>query len=141
MGAAPPVAGRLLPVWASTASGHDAYAAASLLVGSGPGLTPSGDDVLAGFLVGAAAFGLDVAALREAVADLAPGRTTALSAALLWHAVRGECIDEVAAGTAGLTRQGRAGPQHVGMFASSPEGPPMTTLASPGGSRLPAVGH
>ncbi len=140
-GADPAVDGRLLADLASAASGRDAYAAASLLVGNGPGLTPSGDDVLAGFLVGAAAFGLDVAALREAVADLAPGRTTALSAALLWHAVRGECIDEVAAVTAVLTRQGRPGPEQVGMFASSPEVPPMTTLASRAVSRLLSVGH
>ena len=31
-------------------------AAATGLLGRGPGLTPSGDDVLTGFLVGAAAF-------------------------------------------------------------------------------------
>lgn len=84
------------------------------LLGSGPGLTPSGDDVLAGFLVGAAAFGVDAAAMRHAVAEQAPVRTTALSAGLLWHAARGECIDELAAVAAALTSQppsgyGRAG--------------------------------
>ena len=73
------------------------------LLGRGPGLTPSGDDVLAGFLVGAAAFGLGVAPLRDAIAALAPTRTTVLSAALLWHAARGECIDELAAVAAALT--------------------------------------
>ena len=80
---------------------------ASRLLGSGPGLTPSGDDVLAGFLAGAAAFGLDAASLRQAIGALAPVRTTALSAALLWHAARGECIDELAALASALT--GRAG--------------------------------
>jgi hypothetical protein len=140
-GADPAVDGRLLADLASAASGHDAYSAASLLVGNGPGLTPSGDDVLAGFLAGAAAFGLDVAALREAVADLAPVRTTALSAALLWHAVRGECIDEVAAVTEVLTGQGRPGPEQMGIFATSPEVPPMTTLTSRAVSRLLSVGH
>jgi hypothetical protein len=81
---------------------NPAWAVARLL-GRGPGLTPAGDDVLAGFLVGARAFGLDVRRLRAATAALAPARTAALSAALLWHAGRGECIDEVAAVVAALT--------------------------------------
>lgn len=71
-------------------------AAVAGLFGRGPGLTPAGDDVLAGFLLGARAFGLDAARVRAAIA-VAPARTTALSAALLWHAARGECVDEVAA--------------------------------------------
>ena len=78
---------------------------AARLLGSGPGLTPSGDDVLAGFLAGAVAFGLDAAGLRQAIADLAPARTTALSATLLWHAARGECIDELGAVADVLTGQ------------------------------------
>ncbi|QXJ25612.1 DUF2877 domain-containing protein [Actinomadura graeca] len=71
--------------------------AASRLVGLGPGLTPSGDDVLAGFLVAhrhltppahpLAGFAGALAARLGAVAD---GRTTALSADLLGHAARGE---------------------------------------------------
>jgi hypothetical protein len=67
------------------------------LLGCGPGLTPAGDDVLAGFLLGARAFGLEAAGVRAAVAAVAPIRTTALSAALLWHAARGECGDSFAA--------------------------------------------
>ncbi len=63
--------------------------------------------MLAGYLAGAAAFGLDATALRHAIAVLAPARTTALSAALLWHAARGECIDELAAVVAVLTSQPR----------------------------------
>ena len=106
-GADPAVDGRLLADLAAAAGNHDASAAAAAsLLGSGPGLTPSGDDVLTGFLVGAAAFGLEAAALRGATTDLAPARTTALSAALLWHAARGECIDELAAVAAVLTSQG-----------------------------------
>jgi hypothetical protein len=69
------------------------------LVGLGGGLTPSGDDVLCG-LVSAGrtlarargADDLDVALHRlggTLLADAAE-RTTALSAALLWHAARGE---------------------------------------------------
>ncbi len=67
--------------------------------------------MLAGFLAGATAFGLDVAALREATAVLAPTRTTALSAALLWHAARGECLDELAAVAAVLTSRRPRGQQ------------------------------
>jgi hypothetical protein len=77
-------------------------AAVARLLGRGPGLTPAGDDVLAGFLVGAGAFGLDAAGVRAAIAALAPARTTALSAALLWHASRGDCVDEVAVVAAAL---------------------------------------
>jgi hypothetical protein len=81
-----------------------------LLLGRGPGLTPSGDDVLAGFLIGARAFGLDVTGLRRAVLRRAPGATTALSAALLWHAARGECVDEAAALVAALAGRGAPEP-------------------------------
>jgi uncharacterized protein DUF2877 len=103
-GADPGIDSQLLAGLAAAARDRDAsVAAAACLLGNGPGLTPSGDDVLAGFLAGAAAFGLDASELREAIADLAPARTTALSAALLWHAARGECIDEVAAVAAVLT--------------------------------------
>ncbi|TDD84800.1 DUF2877 domain-containing protein [Actinomadura rubrisoli] len=71
--------------------------AAARLMGLGPGLTPSGDDVLAGFLVAhrqlpppthpRADFATALGARVEA---LAAGRTTALSAALLGHAARGD---------------------------------------------------
>ena len=103
-----------------TAAGDqgEATVAAARLLGSGPGLTPSGDDMLAGFLVGAAAFGIDAAALREATAVLAPARTTALSAALLWHAARGECIDELASLAVVLTSQGRCRPDEAGRAVS-----------------------
>ena len=83
-------------------------AAVAELLGRGPGLTPAGDDVLAGFLLGARAFGHDAAEARAAAAALAPAHTTALSAALLWHAARGECIDELAAVAAALSRHSRS---------------------------------
>ena len=101
------------------------------LLGRGPGLTPAGDDVLAGLLLGRTAFepgkspgtgggdscsprlcadsvaiGTESAhsrALPDAIAALAPSRTTALSAALLAHATRGECVPEAAAFAAALT--------------------------------------
>ena len=97
-GADPCVEAALLADLAGSAGDDDASTAvAPRFLGSGPGLTPSGDDLLAGFLVGAVAFGVATGALRRAIADLAPARTTALSAALLWHAARGECVDELAA--------------------------------------------
>jgi hypothetical protein len=67
------------------------------LVGVGPGLTPSGDDILAGFLVGAWSFGLVDDQLRTAVLEAAPAGTTDLSAALLRCASRGESIPQVSA--------------------------------------------
>jgi hypothetical protein len=98
---------RLPPALGAAAGDYEAcLAVARRLLGRGPGLTPSGDDVLAGFLIGAAAFDLDAAPIRAAIEELAPARTTALSAALLWHAARGECIDEVAAVAALLTDRG-----------------------------------
>ena len=111
-GADPGIDSRLVEGLAAAASDHDAsVAAATGLLGRGRGLTPGGDDVLAGFLVGAAAFGLDAAALRQVIDALAPVRTAALSAALLWHAGRGECIDELAAVAGVLTSQRLYSPQ------------------------------
>lgn len=68
--------------------------AARALVGLGPGLTPSGDDALCGALL-ALAGRPAAAALGARFAAGAPGRTTALSAALIGHAARGEGCDEV----------------------------------------------
>ncbi len=68
------------------------------LLGRGPGLTPLGDDVLAGALVTLRAVGAQHAA--DALADAVLARasaTTFVSAALLWHAARGECVPELAA--------------------------------------------
>jgi hypothetical protein len=84
----------------------DSTAVVVRLIGRGPGLTPSGDDVLAGFLVGARVFGLHVPGILGAVGRLAAARTTALSAGLLWHAAQGQCIDELAALAAALTGSG-----------------------------------
>lgn len=72
----------------------DSTAVAGLL-GRGPGLTPSGDDVLAGYLLAAGALGLEIEPVRAAVASRAPQATSALSAQLLRHAARGEAVGEV----------------------------------------------
>jgi len=65
------------------------------LLGAGPGLTPAGDDVLAGLLVGLWSFGQPAESLRLAVLAGLPAGTTDLSAALLRCAVRGESIPQV----------------------------------------------
>ena len=70
-------------------------AAGMRLLGRGSGLTPSGDDVLAGYLAAAAAYGLPAGALRALVRRDADRLTTALSAALLRHAAAGEAIPQV----------------------------------------------
>jgi hypothetical protein len=64
------------------------------LLGVGPGLTPAGDDVLAGLLVGLWSFGQRAEPLRSAVLAALAG-TTDLSAALLRCAARGESIPQV----------------------------------------------
>jgi len=73
---------------------------AGSLLGRGPGLTPAGDDVLAGFLLGTRALGVPAGPLGRFVAEQAPAATTALSAQLLRHALRGECVPQVAAALA-----------------------------------------
>lgn len=65
---------------------------ASRLGGRGPGLTPAGDDVLAGALL-ATRVRCGPAAEPELSAVAASVRTTDLSAAFLTWAVRGQCIE------------------------------------------------
>jgi hypothetical protein len=72
----------------------DAEAVRALL-GSGPGLTPAGDDVLAGWLATAVACRHPaMPELRSAVAIAAPDRTSVLSSTLLACAARGEGVPE-----------------------------------------------
>ena len=66
------------------------------LVGLGPGLTPAGDDVVAGALVALVVAGDGrVAAVLDAVRTCRH-RTTALSAALLGHAGAGRAVPQLA---------------------------------------------
>jgi hypothetical protein len=65
------------------------------LLGAGPGLTPVGDDVLAGWLATAVACRHpSMPEIRSAVALAAPERTSVLSATLLACAARGEGVPE-----------------------------------------------
>ncbi len=66
------------------------------LLGSGPGLTPAGDDVVAGALAALALTDRLTVGAAAAVSAAARSRTTALSAALLAAAVRGQVIPEAA---------------------------------------------
>ncbi|MFB6851872.1 DUF2877 domain-containing protein [Streptomyces sp. NPDC056341] len=83
--------------------------AARALVGLGPGLTPSGDDILCGALLASRAWGGPLAPLAQAVAN-ASLRTPLLSAALLRHAVRGECVPQAHAFLRALSGDGALEP-------------------------------
>lgn len=82
---------RQLPATALDALAAGDPAAVAALVGRGDGLTPVGDDVLAGWLVAGRAAGREVAPVAAAVAEAAH-RTTDLSASLLAHAAEGAAI-------------------------------------------------
>lgn len=80
------------------ASGAPLASPVAALLGRGPGLTPLGDDVLAGALVALVAAGSPAGPrLATEVRKAAFRCTTFVSAALLWHAARGECVPELAA--------------------------------------------
>lgn len=73
-----------------------AAAAVAGLIGLGPGLTPSGDDLLAGLLATLVCFdqaGSEALAVR--ILGTAAGRTTELSWALLGQAALGNCCAQV----------------------------------------------
>jgi hypothetical protein len=97
------------------------------LLGRGPGLTPSGDDVLAGLVAGASSLaaaltppadllGRTVASLGSALADAASEATTAISAALLDHAARGEVAAPAARLLAALAGHGHVAPAVDGLL-------------------------
>ena len=81
---------------ATALGGDELDAVVAGLVGRGSGLTPAGDDLLAGALAALRALGSGAAAdhLAAAVRTSAPGRTTRLSVALLEAAAVGAIIPE-----------------------------------------------
>ena len=78
------------------AAGEGPDAPVARLLGRGPGLTPTGDDVLAGTLVTLLSLGSPTAKpLARAIAAQAGAATTSVSAGLLRHAAEGRCIPQL----------------------------------------------
>lgn len=73
----------------------DLVALARLVGGLGPGLTPAGDDLLAGVLVADAALHPQAGAARHDAAVTAAARTNDVAAAFLRWAAAGQCIRPV----------------------------------------------
>jgi hypothetical protein len=100
-----------------------AAGAAALLTGRGPGLTPEGDDLLAGCAAGLLAFGgalglpaHDVGATARALATGHEARTTPLSATLLRLSVQGRVVEPVARVLDLGLPPGRWGPALAGLM-------------------------
>jgi hypothetical protein len=92
---------------------------AARLIGLGPGLTPAGDDVMAGTMAGLVLLGHPAAERFAAgVFALAAGRTTELSRALLRHAAVGRVSGEYAAVLHGLVGDRPLGPAIAGLLAA-----------------------
>ena len=108
--------------------------AVTALLGLGAGLTPQGDDVLAGLLVGLAAVPRASPLARrlgDVVTGLAASRTTTLSAALLRDAADGFAVPALVDLVDGLHRSStRIGPPPTGRSPTSSYG------CSPSGTRL-----
>jgi hypothetical protein len=94
-----------------------AHEAALHMIGRGDGLTPMGDDLVAGTAAGALLIGgaigavgvIDaVARLRRPLLEHAAGATTSFSASLLAHAFRGEVAEPAGRLLAALTGRGDA---------------------------------
>ncbi|SEO94936.1 DUF2877 domain-containing protein [Trujillonella endophytica] len=92
---------------------------ATRLVGLGPGLTPAGDDVMAGTMAGLVLLGHPAAdRFAGGVYALTAGRTTELSRALLRHAMAGRVSGEYAAVLQGLVGERPLGPAIAGLLAT-----------------------
>jgi hypothetical protein len=92
---------------------------AARLIGLGPGLTPAGDDVMAGTMAGLVLLRHPAAERFAAgVYSLAAGRTTELSRALLRHAAAGRVSGEYAAVLQGLVGERPLGPAIEGLLAT-----------------------
>src|SRR5919206_112373 len=90
---------------------------ATRLIGLGPGLTPAGDDVMAGTIAGLVLLGHPSAERFAAgVYALAAGRTTELSRALLRHAACGRVSAEYAAVLHGLVGERPLAPAVAGLL-------------------------
>ncbi|SDF42831.1 Protein of unknown function [Blastococcus fimeti] len=102
---------------------------ATRLIGVGPGLTPAGDDVMAGTVAGLVLLGHPAAPRFAAgVTALAACRTTELSRALLRHAAAGRVSGEYAAVLHALVGEGALAPAVEAMLTSGPTGSRATAL-------------
>jgi len=102
----PAVASAVAPL-AAWLAGRTVPGAVAALVGRGSGLTPAGDDLLGGVLVTLRAMRDSRAdRLARAIGQVAATQTTHVSAALLVHASRGECMPELAGLIAALDGRG-----------------------------------
>ncbi len=92
-----PVAARLGPLGSALRARRHLGRNPASLVGLGDGLTPAGDDVLAGVLLALRYLGRPSCAdaLWAAIAEEVPRRTTALSATLLTSAAAGDAVPQV----------------------------------------------
>lgn len=92
---------------------------ATRLIGLGPGLTPAGDDIMAGTIAGLVLLGHPAAERFAAgVYSLAAGRTTELSRALLRHAACGRVSGEYAAVLHALVGERPLAPAVAGLLAT-----------------------
>jgi hypothetical protein len=92
---------------------------ATRLIGLGPGLTPAGDDVMAGTIAGLVLLGHPAAERFAAgVYALAAGRTTELSRALLRHAACGRVSGEYAAVLHALVGERPLAPAVAGLLST-----------------------
>src|SRR3954463_9980224 len=92
---------------------------ATRLIGLGPGLTPAGDDIMAGTIAGLVLLGHPAAERFAAgVYALAAGRTTELSRALLRHAAAGRVSGEYASVLHGLVGERPLAPAVAGLLAT-----------------------
>lgn len=141
------LADRATEVAATALAGAPVTALLTNLIGSGPGLTPSGDDVLSGALLTLRSAG-ELAAvdrLDRAMEPLLPA-TTSLSAALLRAAAAGYAAPEVVA-LVDLLARGPEPMDHHDMGVSPGPSTPATTSAIPWQSigsaleRVLAIGH
>ena len=99
--------------------------AARSLLGKGPGLTPEGDDYLAGALAAtrllAESLGMErtvsmMAGISVPLARLAEARTTTFSAALIQSALRGQVAEPAGALLRSLTGRGDIRASHLGLI-------------------------
>ncbi len=102
---------------------------ATRLIGVGPGLTPAGDDVMAGTVAGLVLLGHPAAPRFAAgVTSLASCRTTELSRALLQHAAAGRVSGEYAAVLHALVGERPLAPAVDALLTSGPNGSRATAL-------------